>query len=315
MKILAVRNDRLGEFLLTIPALRALKECYTRAALALVLSPYVQELTEDIGIADSIIPWENKKHRPSELIALVRKLRQEKFDLCIIFNPSREFNIIGFLAGIPVRIWYARKWPFLLTHKIEDKKYLGLSHEVEYNLELAGLAGINTENKRLSLKIDNGIIINLYKENNITERDTLVAIHPWTSDPIKQWPRDYFLELALRLKELAGLKVIIIGGKEEADKSGNLYSDQSGLINLACATTLKQLAALLSRCKLLISGDSGPVHLASGVGGRVLALFRNDIQGKTAKRWGPWGEGHYVIEKNNLSDITVDEVFNKAKEM
>jgi len=57
------------------------------------------------------------------------------------------------------------------------------------------------------------------------------------------------------------------------------------------------------------------VHLASGVGGRVLALFRNDIQGKTAKRWGPWGEGHYVIEKNNLSDITVDEVFNKAKEM
>ena len=183
------------------------------------------------------------------------------------------------------------------------------------------MAKINPHLKAIKEKFKNdsqaqsAAIMNLYKENNITERDTLVAIHPWTSDPIKQWPRDYFLELALRLKELAGLKVIIIGGKEEADKSGNLYSAQSGLINLAGSTTLKQLAALLSRCKLLISGDSGPVHLASGVGGRVLALFRNDIQGKTAKRWGPWGEGHYVIEKNNLSDITVDEVFNKAKEM
>ena len=76
-----------------------------------------------------------------------------------------------------------------------------------------------------------------------------------------------------------------------------------------------ELAALLKKCKLLISADSGPVHLASAVGTPVLALFRNDIPGKCAKRWGPWGKGHSVIEKSCLSDIKVDEVFENAKEM
>jgi ADP-heptose:LPS heptosyltransferase len=65
---------------------------------------------------------------------------------------------------------------------------------------------------------------------------------------------------------------------------------------------------------LLVSGDSGPVHLAAAVGTPVLALFRNDLPGKTAKRWGPWGEGHTVIEKSSLEDITVNEVVKMIME-
>jgi ADP-heptose:LPS heptosyltransferase len=57
------------------------------------------------------------------------------------------------------------------------------------------------------------------------------------------------------------------------------------------------------------------MHLAAAVGTPVLALFRNDLPGKTAKRWGPWGEGHLVIEKPKLDDITVDEVFTQAREL
>jgi len=70
----------------------------------------------------------------------------------------------------------------------------------------------------------------------------------------------------------------------------------------------------LKRCALLVSGDSGPVHLAAAVGTPIVALFRNDLPGKTSKRWGPWGKGHTVIEKENLEDISVDEVFEKVKQ-
>ena len=70
----------------------------------------------------------------------------------------------------------------------------------------------------------------------------------------------------------------------------------------------------MKKANLLVSGDSGPVHLAAAVGTPVIALFRNDLPGKTAKRWGPWGEGHLVIEREKLEDITVDEVVNKVKE-
>ena len=110
------------------------------------------------------------------------------------------------------------------------------------------------------------------------------------------------------------LKVIIVGGEEELGKSKEAFVGL-GVIDLTGKTSLLQLGAVLKICKLLISGDSGPIHLASAVGTPVLAIFRNDLQGKTAKRWGPWGKGHSEIEKNCLLDIKVDEVFQKAKEM
>jgi ADP-heptose:LPS heptosyltransferase len=76
---------------------------------------------------------------------------------------------------------------------------------------------------------------------------------------------------------------------------------------------LKQLAALLKKCKLLISGDSGPVHLAACVETPVIAIFRSDMPQKCAVRWGPSSEGSIVVQKNNLADISVEEVFEKVR--
>lgn len=303
-KILAVRNDRFGEFLLNIPALRALKKSYAGAKLTLLVNPYVQELTRCIDFVDEIITWENIRHKFSEIYKFGKELKAKKFDLCLIFNPSKESNIISFLARIPIRVGYNRKWAFLLTHRMEDKKYLGQKHEIEYNLELLSLIGIQTEDKTLSLKIDDGII-----------KGEDIALHPFTSDPVKQWPIENFRKLAQRLVKELDKKVIVIGGREELNK-GVAYFDNLGanIINMTGRTTLIQLAALLKKCRLLISGDSGPVHLACAVGTQVVAIFRNDIPGKTAKRWGPWGKGHSVIEKPELADITVDEVLDKVRE-
>ncbi len=303
-KILAVRNDRFGEFLLNIPAFRALKKSYAGAKLTLLVSPYVRELAGCIDFVDEVISWENTRHKFSRIYRLSRELKAGNFDLCVIFNPSKELNIIAFLAGIPIRAGYNRKWAFLLTHKMEDKKYLGQKHEVEYNLELLNLIGIQTEDKALSLKIDDGII-----------KGEDVALHPFTSDPVKQWPIENFRELAQRLVKELNKKVIVVGGKEELNKSVAYFDNLgAGIINMTGKTTLIQLAALLRKCRLLISGDSGPVHLACAVGTQVLAIFRNDIPGKNAKRWGPWGKGHLVIEKPDIADITVDEVLDKARE-
>ena len=314
-RILAFRNDRFGEFLLNIPAFRALKEKYPQAKLTLVVNPYVCELAGHIDLIDEIISWEDRRHKFSEIINFSRQLKKKEFELCIIFNPSKESNILIFLAGILRRVGYARKWGFLLTDKIKDKKYLGDKHEVEYNLELVKLVGATTDDKILSLSIDNAIINKLWLDFGIGSSNNLVALHPWTSDTIKQWPIENFRNLAQRLVKELNKKVIVIGGKEELNKSV-AYFDNLGanITNLTGRTTLIQLAALLKKCGLLISGDSGPVHLACAVGTPVVAIFRNDIPGKSAKRWGPWGERNSVLEKHNLSGITVDEALDKAKE-
>lgn len=313
-RILAVRNDRFGEFLLNIPAFRALKQSFPEAKLILAVNPYVRELAQSMDFVDEVIAWENKKHKICEIFKFAGELKNKKIDACVIFNPSREFNIIGFLAGIPLRIGYSRKWGFLLTRRIKDKKYLGDKHEIEYNLELTGLIAGQSEDKTLSLKIDVSLIADLLNDSGIKEGDKLLAVHPWTSDPLKQWPVNNFRRLSELLAQQPDTKIVVIGGNEETPESAEYFSNiGENVINLSGKTGLKELAVLLSKCKLLISGDSGPVHLACAVGTPVLALFRNDIPGKTAKRWGPWGKGNIVIEKKRLSEITVDEVFNQAK--
>jgi heptosyltransferase-2 len=314
--ILAVRNDRFGEFLLNIPSFRALKEKFRGASLTLLVDPYVSDLARSIDFVDEVLTWENRKHRIYEIITFSKRLRNKKFDIEVVFNPSKEFNIINFLSGIPLRVGYARKWDFLLTHKIEDRKYLGDKHEIEYNLELVNLIGAKTEDKSLSLNVDRNIINNLLKESEIKEYDNLVLIHPWTSDSIKQWPLVHFLELIKKMVKEFNLKILIIGGKEHILTSQQLFKDLGqNVIDLTGRTTLKELVALLERCKLLISGDSGPNHLAGAVGVPVISIFRNDIPAKGPTRWGPVSAGSVVIENCNLSDISVDEVFDKAKEV
>jgi len=314
--ILAVRNDRFGEFLLNIPALRALKEAYPQAKLTLAVNPYVVELAECIENVDEILPWENRKHKFSEILKFSRKLKAKKFDLCVIFNPSKEFNIISFLAGIPQRVGYNRKLGILLTHKIEDKKHLGEKHEVDYNLELAGLAGGRTDNRSLSLKIGEEALRDFPWAADLKDNINLIAVHPWTSDPVKQWPVENFYTLAKKLAALPDTKVVIIGGREELNKGGCIFSTrEDNFINLTGKTGLKQLAAILKKCKLLVSGDSGPMHLAAAVKTPVIAIFRSDMPEKCSRRWGPWGSGHAVIEKDNLLKITVDEIFHKTEEV
>lgn len=315
-KILAVRNDRLGEFLLNIPALRALKESLQGSRLTLVVSSSVKDLAQDLDCVDEVIVWENRKHKFSEVIRFSRQLKNRKFDICVIFNPSKEFNIISFMAGVTVRLGYNRKWGFLLTHKIEDRKYLGQKHEVEYNLELVGLIGVKATDKRLYLNVDGDILGQLSRDLGINNTDTVIAVHPWTSDPVKQWPVERFSCLASKLLEYPQVKVVIVGGQEEITRSNELFAvPKANLINMTGKTSLKELAALLKICRVLVSGDSGPVHLACSVGTPVIAIFRNDIPGKTPTRWGPWGKGHRVIQKENLSDITVDEVLNGTREV
>ena len=281
---------------MNIPALRALKETYPDAQLTLAVSREVAELAKMVKYADKVVVWDEP---------LRKMLRQMKFDACVALNPTKEAHWNAFIARLPVRVGYDRKWGFLLTHKLKDTKHLGDRHEVDCNLELVGLIGAKTLDKTLKIKVDD----NLFREF-IGQR--IVAIHPFTSDPLKQWPVERFKELAQRIAREMKTKVVFVG-KVEDQGVPSLKDAGDGIINMINKTSLMELAALLKRCSLLISCDSGPMHLAASVGTPVVALFRNDLPGKTARRWGPWGEGHTVIEKSSLNDISVDEVIETVK--
>ena len=293
--ILVVRNDRFGEFLLNIPAFKALKEAYPGASLTLAVSPAVKELAECVECADKVVIWDDD---------FKRNLRKYKFDTCIVLNPTKEAHWLSFRAGIPVRVGYNRKWGILLTHNMPDNKSLGLKHEVEYNLDLVGLIGAKASGKFIRLT-------KLPQHSSFKETGA-IAVHPFTSDTLKQWPVDRFRQLIKSLSRESGSKVLIVGRDEIIGKE---YFDSLGdnVINLINATSLVELAQILKACKVTVTCDSGPMHLSAAVGTPVVALFRNDLPGKTPRRWGPWGEGHIVIEKPSLSDISIEEVLDKVK--
>lgn len=314
--ILVVRNDRFGEFLLNIPALRALRQRYRNARMIVVVDPYVYELALALPFVDEVIKWSAKGYSLTEIIKLILFLRKRKIDMAVMLNPSKEFNLVSYFSGIPVRAGYARKWGFLLTHKIKDQKHLGLKHEIEYNLDLVKIAGAQSDDRSLFFPIDEKTGDELLIRLGLAGGLRLVAVHPYTSDPVKQWPFENFQRLAELLAERPDFRVLIIGGKAELPLSRKLFGDigPGNPVNLTGMLDLKELAALLKKSALLISGDSGPVHLAACVGTPVIALFRSDLPGKAARRWGPWGEGHIVIEKSNLADITVKDVLEKVGE-
>lgn len=312
-RILAIRNDRFGEFLLTMPAVRALKKKYPQARLSLVVDSYIRELASCIDCVDEVIVWDNRRHRFSQIIAFASQLRQKRFDMSIAFNPSKEANIICFLAAIPRRIGYAHKWDFLLNATIADTKHLAKKREVEYNLELAQLAGAATDDTSLlGLFNEQKLLAQNIDELLPTSKGQLIAIHPFTSDSSKQWPLERFQALASEVLNLPDTTAVIIGAKSGSEATLPVFEgSDKNLINVVGKTTLLQLASLLKRCRLLISGDSGPVHLAAAMGTPVIVLFRSDIAAKSARRWGPWGRNHTVIAKKSLLDISVSEVMAK----
>ena len=314
-KILVIRTDRigrighsarycgLGEALLNIPAIRALKQNFNSSIVVLV-NPVVKELLAGSPEIDQILIFDENRWNKSIFTRLqfLRQMRKMRFDLAVIFNPTKRFHILTYLAGIPRRLGYARKWGFLLTHKIEDRKLLGQKHEVEYNLDLVRSIGADTDEKDISITVekkDSRFVEDLLLKYAITAQDLIIAVHPNSSNPAKSWSRGNFASVADELHSRFAAKVAVIGAAQERDSVIDLISRTKYLpINLSGELTLKQLAAFFRRCALLISNDSGPVHIAAAVGTLVVAIFGRNIPGVSPNRWGPWGDGHIVLHKD-----------------
>lgn len=316
-KILVVRNDRFGEFLLNIPAIASLRRNFTLSKITLVVSPYVKELAGRIRGISEVLVWDGSiKHSFREKLFFLRDIRDRSFDLAIILNPSKEFNILAFLAGIPYRVGYNRKGGFLLNFKIEDKKHQGLKHEIEYNLDLIRSLGIDTDFKdlRISSMFNFEDNVSGMSGEVIDGKEAIIALHPWASNAEKEWPSIKFKELSARIMQELPVKIALIGAAKEEARAEE-FCKNLDIINLVGKTDLLALATFLKRCKLLVTNDSGPMHLAAVLDTPVVAIFRKTPQGVSARRWGPPGEKHIVLDSDSIYNITVDEVLGGIKKL
>jgi len=306
MKILLARTDRLGDLVLTTPSIKAVREAYPDAHIAMIVRPYGKLLVEGNPYIDEVITYDKFGSHKSALATLCfgLRLRRSGFDRAIIFHPTNRMHIIAYIANIPRRVGYNSKLSFLLTDRIKNIKHEGKKHERDYTLDLLKALGINSREKELFVALDDKATLRIEQiltNHGVTAKDTLVVLHPGASCVSKIWLSERFAKLADALIEKKNVKMAVIGGGDQRDlfcvDSVKRFM-QKGAIFLREGLDLKELAALLKRSALFISNDSGPVHIAVAVGTPVLDIFGRNQPGLSPLRWGPLGEKDTVIHKD-----------------
>jgi len=246
----------------------------------------------------------------------VNQLRKEKFDLVILYHTKKRTNLLCFIAGIPMRIGYKNnKFGFLLTDPIEDERHLGQKHETQYCLDLLTHLGIESKDDELNVSVTNESEVwveQFIKENNIQEQDILITIHAGASDPSKRWPEKSFAELISILQNRNHCKIVLVGSVDTTDVSQKIVSLLAQpVLDMTGKTSLSRSVSLIKRSNLLISNDSGPVHIAAALNVPVIAIFTRNQPGINLERWKPLGEKSRVISVS--PDDTLS--FEKAKKI
>jgi len=316
-RVLIIRTDRIGETLLTLPLAAVIHAGWPNAKIIMLVQEPLQSLLERFeGISEVIA------HEPSpgiwwwSSLVLSRRLKRHCFDIVFIANPKKELHLAARLSGIPIRVGYKRKWSFCLTHRLPDRKSLGERHEVEYNLDLAAALGLPTAPIRWQLTpgdVSPSEDLSFLKDESHNSAKSFIAIHPWSSNPRKQWPAERFVQLIQILVETASLPVVLIGGTQEKQAAERFTANQPHLINLVGRLSLNQLATLLAHSRVVVSNDSGPAHLAAAVGTPAVVLFGTKDPAAAPRRWRPWGEHHTVIWRPSMEAIELKDVLEAVR--
>jgi heptosyltransferase-2 len=276
MKLLVRATNWVGDAIMALPALRAMRARFPEAEITILARPYVGFLYENQGVCDGIIELDYKRD-------MVSDLRAQKFDTALLLQNAFEAAWLSWRAGIPERIGYARDGrSLLLTQAVAVPKPSEIpAHEQYYYLELLRRVGwLNSLPNECFIKLEvpeEGR--NRAEEFLLTagvKHDSLrIAIGAGASyGSAKCWPPDRFAELANRLQAEGEVDVILFGTRAEAPVSSAIAAGMHRTpIDLTGKTAINDLPALLSQCHLFIGNDSGAMHVAGSVGLPVVAVF------------------------------------------
>ena len=289
----------IGDMILLTPALRALKRACPQSHLTLLIRPLVANLMETCPYVDEVIidTKGNGVDRARGFLQLVRRVRRGRFNLAVVLHPTSFRNaLIPFLAGIPLRVGSnVGGRGILLSKSCTDDTTV---HEVDRYLRVLQL--INIDDPAAGLEFwhtdaDRRAVHQLLGGYNVGPEDRIIGINLGTTWGTKSWALDRFADVIAEIQLRFEGAIVLTGSSSEVGLGKALQElIKTEVINLIGKTTILQLGALIERCNLYLTCDSGPMHIAAAVGTPTIALF-----GPTnPQRHRPYGEGHHVIEKD-----------------
>ena len=291
--ILVIKPGAVGDLLQMTPVLRALRTCCPGAKITMLVggATTASLFKNDPLVGETLIFDSRGEHRSAAALArLWRSLHARRFDLVLNFQRSNLKAWFLCSAAFPCRV--------LVYHKTDDPAV----HAVRNYLDTLSPLCADRDDMTLKLYLDDAaraFARDLFALQGLAG-STVVALNPGATHAVNRWPAERFAELADLLSERGGVRTIIIGGPDDVALADEIVArSRSKPLSLAGKTSLLQLGAVLERCGTAVSGDTGPLHLATAVGTRVVALFG----AADPRRTGPVGHGHRVIQAPGVACV------------
>ena len=276
--ILVVNVNWLGDVIFSSPAFKALKEKYPESHITCLGVPRVVEVLKHIDGIDSVIVYEEKGCHSSFLgkLKLIGQLRKKRFDVVFLFHRSLTRALLVFMAGIPIRVGYdAKKRGIFLTHKA--KPLDGIVHRSDFYLNVIESFGVEVKDRNYCLKVfddDVKFLSQILKDNEIKDSDFVIVVNTGGNWDLKQWPEENFSLLIDQMIKEFRSRIFVTGALKDLKRVERIISNRRGdVINLVGKTSLSQLMGVMQRADVVISADSGPLHVASSIGSKTIGLF------------------------------------------
>lgn len=294
----------IGDAVMTMPAIHAVRKAWPSARISLLVKPWVAPLFEKDPHVDEILLYRDDHRGVMGKFRLAAELGKRRFTRAILLQNAFDAAAAAVLGAIPERIGYARDGRrLLLTTAVPFDQRAAELHHIDYYLHLLRRAGIRAAESvpwiYLSLEERAAALARLE-----ALRRPVVGVNPGAAyGSSKRWPADRFASVAARIIDEEHGSVVIFGGPAEAGISAEIEKAvmSSGsrigrVLNVAGMTGLRELAALIAECDVLLTNDSGPMHMGYAVGTPVVAVFGSTSPQHT----GPVGPKDVVVQAGGI---------------
>jgi lipopolysaccharide heptosyltransferase II len=309
--ILVIRADNMGDLIMSSPAIRALKETFSSKITVLTSSMAAGIVSSISEIDDTIVfdlPWIKAKDTiaSEDIFPLVQQLKTKGFDAAVIFTVFSQNPLpaamLAYMAGIPLRLSYCRENPYeLLTNWVPDKEpYTFIQHQVDRDLNLVHSVGATTNDDRLHLTVPDTAweaVQSKLKDKGINPAKPWLIFHPGVSEKKREYPVANWVEAAKNLIKEKGFQILFTGAASEKEICDEIAA-QAGknAFSVAGIFSLQEFLALIKQSPVVVSVNTGTVHIAAAVNTPVVVLYA-----QTNPQHTPW------MVRNKVLEYPVDE--------
>lgn len=291
MRILIVRQDRIGDVVLSTPLPREIKKVYPNSFVAVMVRNYTKDIYLNNPYVDEIIIYDETKKGFKNFLEDVKKIKKYKFTHALMLLPNEKINYLLFFAGIPFRIGVGHKlYQFITFTKFVDrKKYNPLRHEADYSLDLIRKIGIEptSTDPEIFLSDNEKIKAKEIKRTLVNNDQKLIGINTSSGNSAPNLPLEEYKRLILKLSNEKRIKVVITDINPD-DSIKNLPNV------IYPMTSLRNDILIFSVLDLLISSSTGPMHICSALKVKTLSLFC-PLTACSPKLWGPLGNESRIL--------------------